>query len=541
MNNEWITWLLNATLFAPIVGIPLILLMKRNTAKYLAFGFSLLPLLVGVALHSLYRLSPDPSLLYDKDFVFFSESLWFTMDNINIKYMIGVDGISAYMVLLTTLIFPILVLYSWGRAEKQEKLYYVMLLLLETGILGFFLSLDLLMFYVFFEMVLIPTCFFIGLWGGAKREQASMKFFLYTLVGSLVMLVAIIYLGLNVREGYLTTDYFEIRNAIAAGTIPAFSLEAQKWLFLAFFAGFAIKLPLFPLHTWQPLTYAESGTTGSVILAALLSKMGAYGFIRFCLPYFPEMSMYFAPFICTLAVISIVYGGYLAVVQTNLKKMIAYASLSHLGFITLGIFSFSEAALSGAVIQMTAHGIATAALFLLAGMLFERYKTKDIRNFQGIAKVAPRFTLFFMITVLATLGLPGLSGFVGEFMILLGSFNSSAISSAFAIVAALGMVIGAVYLLNTFRRMMFGEVVENIKNKMFDLRKREVALVMPLIAFMFFIGLYATPFLSQINKGSDRVMKIVESRLENPQLTATPANEIPQDRIQELEVIEATK
>lgn len=519
MTKDWMTLLLNATLFAPLMGIPLILLFSRKWAKYLAFGFSLLPLIVGVVLHSIYRFSPDPSMLYSKDFVFFSESLWFTLDNIDIKFMLGVDGISAYLILLTALIFPTLVVYSWGKADKQEKLYYLMLLVLETGIIGFFLSLDLLLLYVFFEMVLIPTCFFIGIWGGAKREAASLKFFLYTLVGSLLMLIAIIYLGLNISEGYLTTDYFVIRDALASGTNPAFSMEAQRWLFIAFAIGFAIKVPLFPFHTWQPFTYSESSTTGSVILAALLTKMGAYGFIRFCLPFFPEVALEYAPFINTLAVISIVYGGYLAVVQTNMKKLIAYASISHLGFIILGIFSFTPEALSGAVMSMVGHGIATAALFLLTGMLYERHKTKDIRGFQGIAKIAPKFTILFMITVMTALGLPGLSGFVGEFMILIGAYSSSSISGVFAVVAALGIVVASVYLLNTFRKMMFGETNDELRAKIFDLNRREVAVVLPLVSLMIIMGLYATPFLSQINKGSDRVLKIVESRIEGKSFT----------------------
>lgn len=519
MTKDWMTLLLNATLFAPLVGIPLILLLHRKWAKYLAFGFSLLPFIVGIVLHSVYRFSPDPSALYSKDFVFFSETLWFTLDNIDIKFMLGVDGISAYLILLTALIFPTLVVYSWGKADKQEKMYYLMLLVLETGIIGFFLSLDLLLLYIFFEMVLIPTCFFIGIWGGAQREAASIKFFLYTLVGSLVMLIGIIYLGLNVSDGYLTTDYFVIRDALASGTNPAFSLEAQRWLFAAFAIGFAIKVPLFPFHTWQPFTYSESSTTGSVILAALLSKMGAYGFIRFCLPFFPEVSLEYAPFIMTLAVISIVYGGYLAIVQTNIKKLIAYASFSHLGFIILGIFSFTQEAMSGAVISMVGHGIATAGLFLLTGMLYERHKTKDIRGFQGIAKIAPKFTVLFMITVMTALGLPGLSGFVGEFMILIGAYSSTEVSSVFAILAALGIVAASIYLLNTFRVMMFGETNEELKNKIFDLSGREVAVVLPLVTLMIVMGLYASPFLNQINKGSDRVLKIVESRVEGKSFT----------------------
>ncbi|MEM6801344.1 MAG: NADH-quinone oxidoreductase subunit M [Bacteroidota bacterium] len=510
---------MNTALFAPLIGVPLILLFHRKWAKYLAFGFSLLPFIVGIILHTLYSLSPDPSVFYEKEFVFFSESTWFTLENFDIKFVLGVDGISAYLILLAALIFPLLVIYSWAKTDKQEKLYYLMLLILEAGVIGFFLSLDLLLFYVFFEMVLIPTSFFIGIWGGSKREAASIKFFIYTLAGSLVMLLGIIYLGINVSEGSLSTDYFMIRDSLASATNPAFSMEVQPWLFAAFAIGFAIKVPLFPLHTWQALTYSESSTTGSVILAALLSKMGAYGFIRFCLPFFPEVSLAVAPFFMTLAVISVVYGSYLAIVQTNIKKLIAYSSFSHLGFIILGVFSFTQEAMSGAVINMVAHGVSTAALFLLVDMLYERHKTHEIDGFQGVAKIAPKFTILFMITVMTALGLPGLSGFVGEFMILIGSYHSTEVSGVFAIIAALGVIAAAIYLLNSFRVMMFGGINEKLKDKIYDLKPREVAVVMPLVALMIFMGLYATPFLDQINKGADRVLKIVESRVEGKSFT----------------------
>ena len=512
MNKEWLALLLNVTLLAPILGIPFILLLKRKLAKYVAFGSAIIPLIIGISLHIIYGLQDNPEVLYEKGFVFFSEYLWFTVDYINIKFMLGVDGISAYMILLTAFIFPLLILYSWGKAGKQEKLYYLMLLLMETGILGFFMSLDMLLFYIFFEMVLIPACFFIGIWGGAKRELASVKFFLYTLVGSLVMLVAIIYMGLNVADGYLTTDYFEIRDAIASGSNPAFAGNVQQWLFLAFAIGFAIKMPIFPLHTWQPLTYAASSTTGSVILAALLSKMGAYGFIRFCLPFFPQVSMDWAPYIGLLAVISVVYGAYLAVVQTHLKKLVAYASLSHLGFIVLGIFSFTAEGLSGAVMLMVGHGIAVAGLFLLIGMLSERHKTMDIRGFQGVAKLAPRYSLFLMITVLALLGLPGLCGFVGEFMILLGAFKATSMPSAFSVIAVSGIFLASVYLLILIRKLMFGSPNEVMKRKISDLNLREIVVILPLVVGMVLVGFLTSPMLTKINKGTDRILNIVESQ-----------------------------
>ncbi|WNJ16453.1 NADH-quinone oxidoreductase subunit M [Pontibacter sp. G13] len=515
MSNDLMPILLNATLFAPLVGIIFILLMKKNVAKVTALGFSLIPLFLSALAIYFYAGNPQ-SGAYGSDFVLFSSSPWFNLNTLDIKYMIGIDGVSTFMILLTSLIFPILVWYSWGKVEKQEKTYYLMLLLLETGILGFFLSLDLMMFYVFFEMVLIPTTFFIGIWGGKEREFASMKFFLYTLVGSLLMLVGIIYLGLNVKEGVLTTDYFAIRDALASGAI---SSEVQTWLFLAFTVSFAIKVPLFPLHTWQAVTYSESSTTGSVILAALLSKMGAFGFIRFVLPFFPEASMKFAPVISVLAVISIVYGAYMAIAQTDLKRLIAFASMSHLGFIVLGIFSMTPEALSGAVYQMVAHGVSTAALFLIAGLLFERYESRKIADFQGIAKQAPKFTLVFMVAVLATVGLPGLSGFIGELMILLGSFSSSAVSSTFAVIAAISVVLTAVYLLNMFRKTMFGETNENVTKHVFDLTASESWMMAPLVILMFVMGFFAQPFLNTINKGTDRVINLVDTRTQNVQLS----------------------
>ncbi|GAB4413626.1 MAG: NADH-quinone oxidoreductase subunit M [Bacteroidia bacterium] len=511
MFKDWLNLLLYVTVFAPLAGTAFVLLLRSYLAKYVAMTFASLPLIVGAGLYALYTFSPDSAQFMERDFLFYYEAMWFSVPNVDIKFMMGIDGISAYMLLLTGLIFPTLVVYAWNKEFRHRKLYYAMLLMMQTGILGFFLSLDLLMVYFFFEMVLIPASFFIGIWGRAKREEAAMKFFLYTLVGSLLMLIAIIYLALNTVEGILTTDYFAIRNALVSGDNPAFTLDIQRWIFLGFALSFAIKVPLFPLHTWQPLTYSTASTTGSVVLAALLSKMGVYGFIRFCLPLFPQTAIEFAPYISVLAVISIIYGAYLAVVQTDLKKLIAYASLSHLGFIVLGIFSLSPEAMSGAVLQMVAHGIATAALFLLAGMLYERYKTRDIRSFQGLAGVAPRFALLLMISVMAAVGLPGLSGFVGEFLILLGSFKSGVISGTFAVLAAIGVVIAAVYLINMFRRIMFGQAEGEAAVKMRDLSRVEMAVVMPLIALMFLIGIYASPFLGNINKGTNRVVAWVET------------------------------
>ncbi len=508
MNLDWQDLLLQIAVFAPLAGIVLLALLGSRWARPISLIFSSIPLVAGLALHWAYSSAADPAALGERGFAFFYSLPWMVGADSNIQFMIGVDGISTYLILLTALLFPILVIYNWGKEIRQEKLFFFMLLLLETGLIGFFVSLDLLLFYVFFELVLIPTAFFIGIWGGEKREEAAIKFFIYTLAGSLLMLVALIYLAVNVRDGYVTTDYFEIMAALKSGV---FTSTEQGWLFLGFFLAFAVKVPLVPLHTWQALTYSQASTTGSVILAGLLSKMGAYGLIRICLPLFPAISAQYAPWISGLAVLSILYGAYLAVVQNDLKRLIAFSSLSHLGFIVLGIFAFTPEALSGAVLQMVAHGISTAALFLLAGMMMDRVPSREISSYKGIAAVAPRFALVFMITVMASVGLPGLSGFVGEFMILLGSFSSEVVSGTFAVLAALAVVIAAVYLLNMFRKTMFGTSAGEA-TQMKDLSGKEWGLLLPLVVLMFVMGLWATPFLRQINIGSDRVLEQVDAR-----------------------------
>lgn len=508
MNQDWHTYLLQIGIFAPLAGIPLMAMAKENASKYIALFFGTIPLITGIVLHFAYSQLGAEATGSENGFVFFEQINWMVSESMNIKYMIGVDGISAYMLLLTALVFPTLVAYTWKKNPSQPRLFYGMLLLLLVGLLGFFVSLDLLLFYVFFELVLIPTAFFIGIWGGENRSAAATKFFIYTLAGSLLMLVALIYVAVNVQSGYLTTDYFEIQEALTNGT---FSPTELGWLFAGFFIAFAIKVPLVPLHTWQAQTYSEASTTGSVILAALLSKMGAYGLIRICIVLFPTVSTEWANVISVLAVISILYGAYLAVVQTDLKRLIAFSSLSHLGFIVLGIFAFTPEAMSGAVLQMFAHGVSTAALFLLAGMLMDRKGSRNIADFQGVANLAPTFTILFLISVLASVGLPGLSGFVGEFMILLGSFDSQVIGGLFAVLAAIAVVIAAVYLMNMFRKIMFGETTESLKTQITDLTKREIGLLMPMVILMFVIGLYATPILKQINNGSEKILNQVDS------------------------------
>ncbi len=481
--------LLSSLLLLPIIGAVLAAVVPSKFAAYIAAGVSLVVLALSVVMGIQAWGSPG-----EQEFSLFMNLPWSDISGMDISFSLGVDGISLFLVLLTALLFPVVLIYEWGTEKQQPKLYYVMLLLLEVGLIGFYLSLDMLLFYVFFELVLIPTSFFIGIWGGEKREKAAIQFFVYTLAGSLLMLVAILYLGLHVPGEAFTSNYFKIREASAFG---AYSLDAMRWLFLGFAISFAIKTPLFPFHSWQPLAYSQSSTTGSVLLAAVMSKMGVYGFIRFCLPFFPDAVMQFGPVLGVLAVISVVYGAYQAVIQTDIKRLIAYASLSHLGFIVLGIFSSSSLAISGAVFQMAAHGVSTAAMFLLADVLYRRNGSYEISAYQGMARQMPVFSFYFMIAVLATVGLPGLSGFVGEFYILTGSFSSPLLSGAYAIVAALSLILAAVYLLNMFRKVMFGEEVAGSTKA--DMSTSEWAALLPLTILMVWMGLQATPFLKRIS------------------------------------------
>ncbi|TAE47232.1 MAG: NADH-quinone oxidoreductase subunit M [Bacteroidetes bacterium] len=498
--------LLNLSLFLPLLGIPLILLLPRQSAKVLALVFSLLTLVCGALLYASFP--GGAAGTHEVEFLYFAEAEWFTAPGFDISFAIGVDGVSSWLLVLAALIFPVLVLFSWKRIQGQEKLYYLLLLLLQTGVLGYFVSLDLLLMYVFFEMVLIPTVFLIGIWGGAEKQAASLKFFVYTLVGSLLMLVSIIYLGVNATGEGITTDYFVIRQALEANASGVFPIEVKQWLFLGFFISFAIKTPLFPLHTWQPAAYSQSSLAGAVVMGALLSKMGTYGFIRFCIELFPEVSASFAPWIGGLAVISIIYGAYLATQQKEVRQVIAYSSLSHLGFIVLGIFAFSGEAMSGAVLQMTAHGVSTAALFLLAEMMYERSGSREISAHKGLAAGAPVFAFLFVFTVMASVGLPGLSGFVGEFLILIGSFGSAALPSFLTVIGTLGVVLAAVYLLNLTRKMWFGPAEGQIT----DLKGAEVALLLPFVILMLWIGLNATPFQLQINPGTQEIVRVASER-----------------------------
>lgn len=430
----------------------------------------------------------------------------------DVSYTLGIDGINLLLVMLTTLLGPIVVLASWTYITKHFRAYYALIQLLMAGVVGVFTSFDLLVFYVFFELTLIPMYFIIGVWGSENRVYAALKFVIYTLVGSLLMLVGIIYLGIEagnaINGGVFTTDYFKLLSY----QIPA---ETQGWLFLLFALSFAIKVPLFPLHTWLPDAHTEAPTGGSVVLAGVLLKMGTYGLLRFTLPFFPEATLAYAMPIAILAVIGIVYGALVSRVQTDAKKLVAYSSVSHLGFVVLGLMAFNEIAVQGALIQMINHGISTGALFLIVGMLYERRHTRLMADYGGIAKRVPVLTTFMIISVLASAGLPGLNGFIGEFMILIGSFSSDVVGSPWLIaVATTGVILAAVYLLHMVYKVFFGPITHQENDELADLNVRETIVLIPLILLMVIMGFAPRTFLEKSENHNAQLLEIVHSKVD---------------------------
>jgi NADH-quinone oxidoreductase subunit M len=422
--------------------------------------------------------------------------------SIGAHYHLGVDGISLWLVLLTTLLMPIAILSSWTAVRKRELSYYIFLLLLEAAMIGVFVSLDLLLFYVFFEASLIPMFFLIGIWGGERRIYAAVKFFIYTAVGSLLMLVGIIALYFM----YGSFDYATIIEAMKQAP-NLLSARAEFWLFLAFALAFCIKVPLFPFHTWLPDAHTEAPTAGSVILAGVLLKMGTYGLLRFNFGLFPRASRDFAWVMITLAVIGIIYGALVAMVQPDVKRLVAYSSVSHMGFVVLGLFSFTEQGMQGALYQMLNHGVSTGALFLFVGMIYERRHTRMISDFGGLARPMPWFSALFVIASLSSIGLPFLNGFVGEFLIMLGAWTSVAIRHTWIVtgLAATGIIWAAVYMLWMLQRVVFGTRTSEENARLRDLNAREVALLVPLLVLMLFMGVYPRPFLSRASRSIEAV------------------------------------
>ena len=427
------------------------------------------------------------------------------LPDLGITYSLGIDGISLFLVLLTTFITVLCIYGSFGVVKEKLKGYMFCFLFLETGMLGVFCALDLFLFYVFWESMLIPMYFIIGVWGGPRRIYAAVKFFIYTMVGSVLMLVAIIYLylhGMDSAGGERTFDLLLLMEHAP----DSFPLQAQMYMFAAFALAFAIKVPMFPFHTWLPDAHVEAPTAGSVILAGVLLKMGTYGFIRFCIPLFPDAAKEYVPLIMVLATIGIVYGALVSITQKDLKKLVAYSSVSHLGFVMLGLFAFNPTGMTGGVLQMINHGLSTGALFFLVGVIYERRHTRMIADFGGLARIMPMYWTIFMIVALSSLGLPGLNGFIGEFMILLGAFQANQV---FAIISASGVILAAVYLLWMFRRTMYGPV-DNPENKdLKDLNLREWLVFIPLVIPIVWIGVYPYPFLIRISPAVEKVIELL--------------------------------
>jgi NADH-quinone oxidoreductase subunit M len=417
--------------------------------------------------------------------------------HIEIHYKMGLDGISLAMVALTAFLMPLAIGASW----KQSNGFMIALLFLETGMMGAFCALDLFLFYIFWEAMLLPMYLIIGIWGGPRRISAAVKFIVYTIVGSVLMLAAILYCYAQAK----TFDVTGMREGL-----QGLSLEAQSWLFLAFALSFAIKVPLFPFHTWLPDAHVEAPTAGSVILAGVLLKMGAYGFLRFAIPFFPDAAQHYTPHILALSVIGIVYGSMMSMAQSDIKKLIAYSSVAHLGFVMLGIFSGSLAGAQGGVLQMVNHGLSTGALFLLVGIIYEKTHRRGVDDFGGMAKVMPAYASFFMIVTLSSIGLPGLNGFVGEFLVLFGAFQRYPAATA---IAATGVVLGAIYMLKLYRDVFFGPVTMPEREKAGDLGKREWAYLVPVTALIVLLGVLPNVVLSKTERSVNEVVKkLVESK-----------------------------
>jgi len=420
------------------------------------------------------------------------------MPGFGIQYLVGIDGISLFLVLLTTFLMPLSILASWSVQDKVKE-YLIFMLLLETGMLGAFVALDLFLFYVFWEVMLVPMYFLIGVWGGTRRIYAALKFVIYTMAGSLLMLVAIIYLATRHAQETqaLTFDLLQLYDL----QLP---LEQQTWLFLAFALSFAIKVPLFPFHTWLPDAHVEAPTAGSVILAAVLLKLGTYGFLRFAIPLFPDAALAALPYIIALSVIGIIYGAMVAMMQSDIKKLVAYSSVSHLGFVMLGLFALNMQGVQGAIYQMLNHGLSTGALFLLVGMIYDRRHTRMIDAFGGLWQQMPVFSTLLLIMTFSSIGLPGLNGFIGEFLILLGSF---AVAPAWTVAAATGVVLGAIYMLWMFRRMIYGPLNDPENQKLQDLTSRELVILTPILILIVVMGVYPQPILSRIEPAAEVALK----------------------------------
>jgi len=493
--------LLSYLLLTPLVGSIIILFFKKQQVNLIRW-FGLFVSLAAFVISLLIYLNFDKSITH---FQFINLIPWIDILGFNINYIVAVDGISILMVMLTTFLTPLTLLSSWKSINKNIKEFTFFMLLLELGMLGVFVSLDLFLFYIFWEAMLIPMYFIIGIWGGEQRIYASVKFFIFTMFGSLLMLIAIIWLAVYAAQnlGVMTTNLIVLYKI--AHYIP---FEIQSYLFFAFFISFAIKVPLFPLHTWLPDAHVQAPTAGSVILAGVLLKMGTYGLIRFNLPLFPSASIEYASLISVFAVIGIIYGALVAMIQTDMKKLVAYSSVSHLGFVVLGIFAMNPESLQGSIIQMVNHGLSTGALFLLVGFIYERTHSREISYYGGIAKIVPFYAFVLLFTSLSSIGLPGFNGFIGEFLILLGSFKSVTLNNWwFTIFASSGVIFAAVYLLWMYQRIAFGTITNDKLNDLTDLNKREWIVLLPILIFIVWIGIYPSSFLGYSETAVNELLK----------------------------------
>jgi len=490
--------LLTAIIFLPTLGaVALFLLDRRDEGRLrqVALAVAVTTFLVSCLLWIIFdRVKPGMQ--------FVEQRAWIPVSGIS--YHLGVDGISLLLVLLTTFLTPLCLLSAWSQITARVKEFLISMLLLETGMVGVFCALDLFLFFVFWEAMLVPMYFIIGVWGGPRRVYAAVKFILYTMAGSALMLLAI--LALYYFQGQKTGVYtFDYPTIVAMGLEPG----RQGWLFLAFALAFAIKVPMFPFHTWLPDAHVEAPTAGSVILAGVLLKMGTYGFLRFCLPLFPDASVAFAPLIFVLAIIGILYGAWVSTVQPDMKKLVAYSSVSHLGFVMLGLFAFNAQGIEGGILQMVNHGLSTGALFLLVGMIYERRHSRLIADFGGIWAVAPVFSAIFLLVTLSSIGLPGLNGFVGEFLILVGAFQ---VSRPFAALATAGIIFAAVYMLWMYQRVVFGEVRHEEVRRLTDLSLREVVTLVPILILVVWIGVYPKPFTAVTETAVAELITVVKAK-----------------------------
>ncbi|MEE9172484.1 MAG: NADH-quinone oxidoreductase subunit M [candidate division NC10 bacterium] len=494
--------ILSIVTFVPLAGAVLLLFIRReqeNKIRMVSLLVAGVTFLITLAL----PLSFD---FASAEMQFVERASW--IPAIGVTYVMGMDGISLWLVCLTALITPIAVLCSWEAITDRVKEYHVFILLIHTGMMGVFLALDFFLFYVFWEVVLVPMYFLIGIWGAPERRlYAAIKFFLYTLFGSVVMLLGIlaVYFNAGAQTGTYTFDILELMKVSYPWSPSLFSFQNLVWL--AFFISFAIKVPMFPFHTWLPDAHTEAPTAGSLILAAILLKMGTYGFVRFSLPMFPEATLYFVPFMVTLSIVAIIYGAMVCLVQRDMKRLIAFSSVSHMGFVMLGMFALNMQGLQGSILQMVNHGLSTGALFLIVGLIYDRIHSRMIADMGGLSSVMPVYATLFAITMLSSIGLPGLNGFIGEFLILVGAFK---VSWVWAVFAVTGIVLGAAYMLWLFQRTMFGTVVHESNKGLLDLNLREAMTLIPLVILFFWIGLYPAPFLKAMEPSVQKVVARLE-------------------------------